>query len=389
MQVEGDSLYKSYMRQDLWDRPYRKPQAMESAEINNQLTTVLQATHGKPPSVRKIRPAIEKLKTKLAKAFGENSFLNIVVGVPLFLNVQSRNEIHTEMHNAGFRVLSTIRQPALASTLFNFHHEKLPKDLFTSLVVDYNRASLDLSVTPTAYGASDVLAQQSYPNFGEDALDLKIASLILNDTVKGRQWAPLGDLARQIRLQRHRALDSKSNNNREIHLRKSKRLDSEGSSQDQSQWSDLDLSAFADSTTPIDLSRLARATEVEQTHYIGILNAIDDFVNQHSYSADYTMSSAWNPRLNEKSNMLLSGDADESGIQALRMVLDRSDVDWPLDSEKDSPIPRQVSARGAAIHAKMRVLSAKQDKSIKAYKEQWLQEEELKHQLTIMVPHDL
>ena len=387
LQVEGDDLYKSYMRQGLWDRPYRKPGAMESADINNQLTGILQAIHQKPPSITKIRPAIEQLKAKLSKAFGRSSS-NIVVGVPLSLSVQFRNEIHTEMHDAGFRVLSTIRQPALASTLFEFHHRNMPENLFTSLIVDYNRASLDLSVTPTAYGASDVLAQQSYPNFGEDALDLKIASLILNETVEGRQVAPLGDLAQQIRVRRHRALDSKTNG-QEIHLRKSKRLESGGSDQDQLLWNDLNFSAFAESIPTIDRSRLARATEVEQEHYQGILRAIDDFVNQHSYNADSSMSSAWNPRLTEKSNMLLSGDADESGFQALRTVLDHSDVDWPLDSEKNSPNPRQVSARGAAIQAKKRVMAAEQENQIQTFAERWRQGEERKQQLKLMVPHDL
>ena len=321
LQIEGDSLYKSYMRQDLWERPYRRPRAIESAQIKHQLTTILQSTHGRPPSVKKLRPIIEDLKKKLAKALGQNSFLNIVIGVPLFLSVQTRNDIHTEMHEAGFQVLSTIRQPALASTLFSFGHAEMPNDTFTTLVVDYNRASLDLSITPSAYGASDMLAQKSHPELGEEALDLKIAGLVLNETIEA---VPLGTLAQQIHVQRHRSRES-----------------------------------------------VTSGKEVEREHYKAVLDTIDDFVNQHSYSADYTMSSAWNPRLSETSNMLLTGDADEFGFEFLRSVLDQSDVEWPLDSEKNSSNPRQVSARGAAIHAKARV---------KGHTDQ---------QLRLMVPHDL
>ena len=387
LQVEGDSLYKSYMRQGLWDRPYREPGAMESAGINNGLTSILQATHGKPPIVTKIRPSLKQLKTKLDKGFGRSSS-NVVVGVPLSLSVQCRNEIHTEMHDAGFHVLSTIRQPALASTLFEFHHEEPREEFFTSFIVDYNRASLDLAVTPTAYGASDVLAQQTYPHLGEDALDLKIASLILNETVQGRQVAPLGDLAQQIRLRRHRALDSKTNS-QEIRLRKSKRLELGEFDQNQSLWTGLDFAAFAESIPNIDFTRLARATEVERDHYMGILRAIDDFVNQHSYNADSSKTSVWSPRLTEKSNMLMSGDADESGFQALRMILDQSDVDWPLDSAKNSPNPRQVSARGAAVQARKRVMEAEQEKEKQTYTERWPRGQERKQQVKLMVPHDL
>ena len=375
------------MRQDLWDGPYRNPQALEPAEINRQLTTVMQAAHREPPSVKKLRPAIKQLKAKIAKALGQKRLINIVVGVPLYLSVQSRNEIHTEMHNAGFRVLSTIRQPALATALFSFHRTGLPKDLFTTLVVDYNRASLDLSVTPTAYGASDILAQQSYPNLGEDALDLKIASLMFNDTIEGRDWAPLGNLAQQIRFPRHRAIDNKRDG-REVRLRKSRQVFLEEIEQNQLRLGDLDMSAFTDPKR-FDLAKLVQTSQIERKHYIAILTAIDDFVNQHSYNGDYTMSSAWNPRLTEKSNMLLSGDADESGFQALRRVLDDSDVDWPLATVQDSPIPGQVSARGAAIHAKTRVNPIEIEKKTKLRVEKWLQDEEQKQGVKALVPHDL
>ena len=387
LRIEGDSQYKSYMRQDLWDRPYRKPRAMEPAEISTQLTTVMQAAHGKPPSVKSLRPAIKKLKTKLAKALGRGRFVNIVIGVPLYLSIQSRNEIHTEMHNAGFHVLSTIRQPALASTLFSYYRTVMPEDLFTTLVVDYNRASLDLSVTPTAHGASDILAQQSYPNFGEDALDVKIASLMFNDTIEGREWAPLGNVAQQIRFYRHRAFDDKKDG-REVRLHKSRQVFLEEIRQNQLRLADMDMSAFANPSR-FDLAKLVQTSEIERQHYLAILTVIDDFVNQHSYNADYTMSSAWNPRLSEKSNMLLSGDADESGFQALRRVLGDSDVDWPLASEQESPIPGQVSARGAAIHAKTRVMPVEREKKKRMYAEKWLQDEEKRQAPKFMVPHDL
>ena len=291
------------------------------------------------------------------------------------------------MHNAGFRVLKTIRQPALASALFGFHRAVMPKDLFTTLVVDYNRASLDLSVTPTAHGASDILAQQSYPNFGEDALDLKIASLMFNDTIEGRDWAPLGNLAQQIRFQRHRSFDDKKDG-REVRLHKSRQIFLEEIRQNQLRLAEMDMSAFTDPSR-FDLAKLVQTSELERKHYVDILTVIDDFVNQHSYNADYTMSSAWNPRLSEKSNMLLSGDADESGFQALRRALDNSDVDWPLASEQESPIPGQVSARGAAIHAKTRVMPVERERKASLYVEKVLQEEEKKQRVKLMLPHDL
>ena len=375
------------MRQNLWDRPYRKPRAMEPAKIREQLTTVMQAGHGKPPDVKKLRPAIDKLRAKLSKALGPDCFTNIVVGVPLHLSIRSRNEIHTEMHDAGFRVLSTIRQPALASKLFSFHRPLKPKDQYTTLVVDYNRASLDLSVTPTANGASDVLAQQSFPNFGEDALDLKIASLMFNETIEGRDWAPLGNLALQIRHQRHRGFHNETDG-REIRLHKSKPFDLEGIKYNQLRLSDLDLSAFANPER-LDLFKLIQAHEAEGAHYADILALLDEFVNQHSYNADYTTNSAWNPRLSEKSNMLLSGDADESGFQAFRKALDDSDIDWPLASEYDSPIPQHVSAKGAAIEARAKMIVVDGEKRTRQCAEKLLHDESRVQKVKLFVPHDL
>lgn len=375
------------MRQDLWDRPYRKPGALEPVEFKERLTTVMQAGHGKPPTVKKLRPTIDQMKTKLSKALGPECFTNIVIGVPLHLSILSRNEIHSEMHDAGFRVLSTVRQPALASKLFSFHRPVRPNEEYTTLVVDYNRASLDLSVTPTANGASDVLAQQSFPNFGEDALDLKIASLMFNDTIEGRDWAPLSDLAWQIRRQRHRGFHNYTGE-REIRLHKSKPFDLEGIIQNQLRLRDLDLSAFADPER-LDLFQLVQANEIERAHFVGILTVLDDFVSQHSYNVDSTASSAWNARLSEKSNMLLSGDADKSGFQAFRKVLDDSDIDWPLASERESPNPEHVAAKGAAIEARAKMAPFDDQQRKRHCMERLMQDDNHSNKVKLVVPHDL
>lgn len=387
LRLEGDGNYKSYMRQGLWDRPYQKPQPIESANINEQLTTIMQAGHGKPPNVKNLRPTIEILRSKLSRALGPDCFTNIVIGVPLYLSIQSRNEIHTEMHNAGFRVLSTVRQPALASTLFNLHRPVVPGEDYTTFVVDYNRASLDLSVTPSANGASDVLAQQSFPNFGEDALDLQIASLMFNDTIEGRDWAPLSDLAWQIRLQRHRGFHNETDG-REIRLHKSKPFDLEGIKDNQLRLKDLDFSAF---TNPerLDFFRLVQAEDIEIAHFKGILYALDEFVNQHSYNAEPTARSAWMPRLTEKSNMLLSGDADNSGFQAFRKMLDASDIDWPLASQRESPVAGEVAAKGAAIEARAKMIPYDDAKRVRQCRDRLLEDDQQKSKVKLVVPHDL
>ena len=359
---------------------------MEPAELSSQLVEVMQAAQGKPPGVSKIRPTIKAMQGKLARALGKDNF-NIVVGVPLHLSIGSRNEVHTELHKAGFRVLSTVRQPALASRLFSFHRQAMPKDLYTTLVVEYNRAALSLSITPTAHGASDLLASASFPQFGMDALDFKIASLMFNDTVDGRDWAPLGALSKQIRLLRNRAVDNETH--QEIRLQKSNPLD-EAINQRQQPMSlkNLDLSAFQDRLI-FDQSKFAKANETERRHYMGILDVLDEFVNQHSYNTDFTMGSAWNPRLSEKSNMLLSGDADSSGFQAFRKILDDSDVDWPLAKEQESPEPREVAAKGAAIDARSRMQHDEDEKKKKQCLEKLLQDEDHRQKVKLVVPHDL
>lgn len=339
---------------------------ISSAEVQSQMLSILQRIQGKPPAIRKLHNSFTTLKSKVDKALGKDT-ANVVVGLPVYLSTETREQVRLALEKAGFKVRSTIRQPALASTVFDFYRPAARRDFtYTVLVVEYNRASLDLAITPSAHGASDVLAHVSYPKCGEDALDLQVAGLLQNTstgthTIIGHSFTSPTTLAKEIRIQRSLATNATD----------------------------------FESRTNLTHFHYHQISKIERQHHASMRSTLENFVQDYSTQLTYNTSVGYGALLTDDSHLMISGDASDASFEELRRSLLVSEVQWPLADTKDSPNPMKVAAKGAAIEARRRLvgedLETQAAAAAKALLEakQKLLKEKGKSKVVRSVPHDL
>lgn len=313
------------MRRDLWDQPYRSLDWVTPSDFSLQLQGHLQCVQGKPPAVKELRQSFTLLRTKLGKALGKGT-MEVVVGLPVYVDTVTRQEILEELERADFTVLSMVRQPALASIVLDrYRPRNQDGSFYTLMAIDYNRASLDLAITPSAHGASDVLAHISHPELGEDAINLSVAQLVLDEHM--RLNATLQD---QYSLPIAAAKD----------IRKEFSLTN-------------DPAEFKQRTSQ-DYIGYKNLHDMERTHHAKIHKALENFVDK--YGAQTGPASDLGVLLNDDSLLMISGDASDGSFAGLRRKLEEHEVKWPLAGVKGAPTPMRVAAKGAAIEAKRRQL---------------------------------
>ena len=332
VKIEGDSYYKSFMRRNVWDEMSSSPQSVAVANLNADLSTLLKSTQ-KAPAAKKLLSIFKTLRTRTAKKLG-HGVSYAVVGVPVYLSAESRKDVRTQLEAAGFKVLATIRQPALATTAFGYHSLEHQRREHCALNVDYNEASLDISILTTELGATDVLAHESYPQLGDDAMNLKIASLALDNEVSKAEHAPLKSLANQIHLHRKRNPSSK--------LRSKS----------------LDASAFKNIRNA-NVSRLEDGGDaIETQHFSAIAAFLEKFMADHTYET-HTGQQPWKPLLSDVSDILMAGDGSSRSFEGLRRTLAKSPTLSRLkDLGTDVGVAPavEIASRGAAINGKGRMV---------------------------------
>ena len=261
-----------------------------------------------PPGPIKMKSVLQQLKLHIVKEIGQDPF-NVVLGVPVSFQPEHRREIRkflTQHLGLDLTILTTARQPALATAAFDLHSYSRET---TVLVVDYNHASLDITLAVIVDFMTDIFAHISLPSLGEDFLSLELASLHSKDSVASDE--ALRSHAREITM--HRVKEVGSN-------------------------------ISSDNYT-------SEHRAVESAHFETAIQSILDLVHQQTHTIEITGPN-WKPVLGDLSHILISGDASHRGSKKLRKAIaaEESILAELLDPglEMDAPLPMWVAAHGAA-----------------------------------------
>ncbi|CAL8584948.1 hypothetical protein XPA_010531 [Xanthoria parietina] len=191
------------MRQGLWSGKPGKARNAQPERMHERGQQLLQPLS--PPGPIKLKSVLQQLESHIVKEIGHDPF-NVVLGVPVSFQPEHRREIRkflTQHLGLDLTILTTARQPALATAAFDLHSYSRETAV---VVVDYNHASLDITLAVTVDFMTDIFAHISIPSLGEDFLSLKLASLHSKDSVASDE--ALRSLAREITTHRVMALDS-------------------------------------------------------------------------------------------------------------------------------------------------------------------------------------
>ncbi|KAL9629021.1 MAG: hypothetical protein Q9204_005516, partial [Flavoplaca sp. TL-2023a] len=267
------------------------------------------------PALTKVKPLLHELKSQILKHTCQDPF-NVVVGVPGSFQWKHRSEIRkflTHLLGPAATILATAGQPALATVTFDLHRFR---EETTVLVVDYNYASLDLTVAETFNFMTDPFAHISLPLLGEDYLSLKLASLSSGD-ISAANYDILRSQARNISLHRMMEVDPH--------------------------------------TTSGDYTSEMHA--VESKHFDTAISSMLQFLHQNTHRTLITGSN-YKPVLSELTHILISGDASSRGFQGLRRAIasEKTILVGLLDPglEANASSPGWISADGAAKNVQQR-----------------------------------
>lgn len=324
-QYEGDLEYKSFLRQDLWRDPSREPRI-------SLLHTIYQET----PKPRKLKPIFSRLKTDVVKALGRD-IKTAVVGVPVYTTSATRQSLREQLQKAGFNVLATVRLPALLISTHGFDTEARKREEHTILVVDLNRASLDITILTTQYGTADVLGFETYPALGEEALDLALLESVAGEHLGNGEPSTIAAVLPKIRLF----------------------LETQGTADEPQDLDVSPLGSTSASVPPIAVTQQVRngVANAEEEHFQNIRSGLEAFISNHTRKTDPRDGSHWIPLLSELTAISLSGDASSRSFASLRRVIASSATVSKLeDLAADGPPPVEIGARGAALNADLRVL---------------------------------
>lgn len=310
--LNGDDFYQAYMRQGLWSGKPGKARNAQPERMHERGQQLLQPLS--PPGPIKLKSVLQQLESHIVKEIGHDPF-NVVLGVPVSFQPEHRREIRkflTQHLGLDLTILTTARQPALATAAFDLHSYSRETAV---VVVDYNHASLDITLAVTVDFMTDIFAHISIPSLGEDFLSLKLASLHSKDSVASDE--ALRSLAREITTHRVMALDS---------------------------------------NTPSD-NYTSEMHAVESAHFDTAIQSILDHLHQHTHTTEIT-GLKWKPVLSDLSYVLISGDASSRGFKKLRKAIaaEESILAGLLDPglEKDAPLPIWITAHGAAKNVAQR-----------------------------------
>lgn len=332
----GDSYYRGFMRQDLWDGvPTARVPSFDKVDLTTHLPALLRSAYGTVPAAKKLHSSFKLLRTRASKALGREP-VHVVVGVPTYISSKVRKDLRAELEAVGFQVLATIRQPALATEAYGFHATlEDERREYTALNIDYNHASPDIALVTTEHRATDVVAQEPHPELGEDALDMKIASLAFNNEVGRSDQAPLTALAGQVQLQRKRS----------------------------SIAGKLDLAALDHSSLKkvkgADILKLDENDSVEERHASDIVALLERFVSEQTYET--TGRQPWKPLLADLTSITVAGDGSSRSLEALRKALSGSSLARLHDlGTRVGAVPAiELAVKGAAMNGKARMVQDK------------------------------
>ncbi|KAI4219617.1 MAG: hypothetical protein L6R36_008197 [Xanthoria steineri] len=310
--LNGDDFYQAYMRQGLWSGKPGKARKAQPERMHERAQQLLQPLS--PPGPIKLKSVLQQLKSHIVKEIGHDPF-NVVLGVPSSFQPKHRREIRkflTQHLGLDLTILTTARQPALATAAFDLHSYSRET---TVLVLDYNHASLDITLAVTVDFMTDIFAHISLPSLGEDFLLLKLASLAFRDSLVSDE--ALRSHAREITMHSVMAVDSNissDNYTSEMHA-------------------------------------------VESAHFDTAIKSMLDLVHQQTHTTEITGPN-WKPVLSDLSHILISGDASSRGFKKLREAIaaEESILAGLLDPglEMDAPLPIWVTAHGAAKNVAQR-----------------------------------
>ena len=321
------------MRQDLWDgvSTSRVP-SFDKSDLTTHLPALLRSSYGTVPAAKKLHSSLKLLRTRASKALGREP-VHVVVGVPTYISSKARKDLRAELEAVGFQVLATIRQPALATEAYGFHATlEDERREYTALNIDYNHASLDIALVTTEHRATDIVAQEPHLELGEDALDMKIASLAFNNEVGRSDQAPLATLAGQVQIQRKRS----------------------------SIAGKLDLTAIDHSSLKkvkgADILKLDKNDAVEERHASDIVALLERFVSEQTYET--TGRQPWKPLLADLTSITVAGDGSSRSLEALRKALTGSSLARLNDlGTRVGAVPAiEIAVKGAAMNGKERMV---------------------------------
>lgn len=321
------------MRQDLWDAASSsKVPSFNTSDLTTHLPALLRSAYGNVPAAKKLHSSFKLLRTRASKALGRET-IHVVVGVPVYISSKARKDLRAELEAVGFQVLATARQPALATETFGFHTTlEIKKQEYTALNIDYNHASLDITLVTTEQGATDIVAHESHVELGEDALNTRIASLAFSNELGRSDQAPLSSFASQIQLQR-------------------KRSPAAGK---------LDLAALDHSSLKkvkgADVEKLNESDSVEQQHATNVVALLERFVLEHTYET--AGQQPWKPLRSDLTSILIAGDGSVRSLDALRKALAGSSLARlnDLGARPDAVSAIEVGATGAALNGNERMI---------------------------------
>ncbi len=113
------------------------------------------------------------LRRELAARFGEDTPLEVMLGVPANANSNQRFLTVEAFRQAGFRVLGLLNEPSAAAIEFS-HRQKAKGRI---LVYDLGGGTFDVSLVEVEGGTHTVLACEGISNLGGDDFDMVLAEL--------------------------------------------------------------------------------------------------------------------------------------------------------------------------------------------------------------------
>ncbi|KAL8891307.1 MAG: hypothetical protein Q9215_001630 [Flavoplaca cf. flavocitrina] len=308
--IIGNDPYQAYIRQGLWSE---MSAVLQSGKLDDHAQQLLEP-HS-PPTLTKIQPLLHELKSQLLKHIGQDPF-NVVLGVSGSFQSKHRSEIRSFISQhlgLDVTILASTGQPALATVTFDLHD--LSRET-TVLVVDYNHASLDITLAVTVQFMTHTVAHVSLPLLGEDFLSLKLAARSSND-IKATDYDTLRSHARAISQRR---------------------------------MTEVDSTASGDNFT-------SENQAIESTHFNSAIENMLELISRNTHTVEITGPN-WKPVLSDLSHILISGDASRRGFKRLRQAIaaEKSLLAGLLDLglEAYAPPPGWISAQGAAKSVQQR-----------------------------------
>lgn len=324
-QYEGDLAYKSFLRQGLWRDPSHESRI-----------SLLHTIYQEIPKPKKLKPIFSRLKTDVVKAL-RRDIKTAVVGVPIYITPATRQSVREELQKAGFNVLATVRLPALSISTHGFDAEARKREEHTILVVDLNRASLDISILTTQYGTVDILGFETHPALGEEALDLALLESIVGEHLGNSKPSTVAAVLPKIRLF----------------------LETQGTADEPQHLDVSPLGSTSASVPHIAVTQQVHngVANAEEEHLQNIRSGLEAFISKYTRKTNPRDGSPWMPSLSELTAISLSGDASGRSFSSLRRVIASSTTLSKLeDLAADGPPPVEIGARGAALNADLRVL---------------------------------